>query len=198
MRCILTSFIATSPHVIVHASFGYAGGASGSGSVSSVSASSARIFAWHWPSGSHQQPSVLPRRSRSAAQKAGPTTSRRRWATDLPYAANQKFVGDYKKKFNETPTFYGAQSYDAINLINSAVVATKGKVSDKAAVGAALKAAKFDSVRGAMKFGNNHFPIHNIYQQEVYKTADGGFDMRTVSTVYKDLVDPYAAKCAMK
>mmetsp|Transcript_53208 Transcript_53208/g.146978 ORF Transcript_53208/g.146978 Transcript_53208/m.146978 type:complete len:248 (+) Transcript_53208:1906-2649(+) len=90
MRCMWTSFIATSPQVIVHASFGYAGGASagGSGSVSaSVSASSARILAWHWPSGSHQQPSVLPRRPRSAARKAGPTTSRRRWATDLPSAS---------------------------------------------------------------------------------------------------------------
>ncbi len=120
------------------------------------------------------------------------------WAPDLPYAANQKFVGEFKKKHKDTPSFYGAQSYDTINLINSAVVATKGNLKDKDALRAAIKAAKFDSVRGPMKFGNNHFPIHNVYQQEVYKVSDTEYDIRTVSTVYKDLVDPYAAKCAMK
>ncbi|QDO98321.1 ABC transporter substrate-binding protein [Ferrovibrio terrae] len=120
------------------------------------------------------------------------------WAPDLPYAANQKFVGEFKKKHKDTPSFYGAQSYDTINLINSAVIATKGNMKDKDAVRTALKAAKFDSVRGPMKFGNNHFPIHNVYQQEVYKVSDTEYDIRTVSTVYKDLVDPYASKCAMK
>lgn len=120
------------------------------------------------------------------------------WAPDLPYAANQKFVGEFKKKHKDTPSFYGAQSYDTINLINSAVVATKGNLKDKDAVRSAIKAAKFDSVRGPMKFGNNHFPIHNVYQQEVYKVSDTEYDIRTVSTVYKDLVDPYASKCAMK
>lgn len=120
------------------------------------------------------------------------------WAPDLPYAANQKFVSEFKKKHKDTPSFYGAQSYDTINLINSAVVATKGNLKDKDAVRSAIKAAKFDSVRGPMKFGNNHFPIHNVYQQEVYKVSDTEYDIRTVSTVYKDLVDPYASKCAMK
>jgi len=120
------------------------------------------------------------------------------WAPDLPYAANQKFVTEFKKKHKDTPSFYGAQSYDTINLINSAVIATKGNLKDKDAVRSALKAAKFDSVRGPMKFGNNHFPIHNVYQQEVYKVSDSEYDIRTVSTVYKDLVDPYASKCAMK
>lgn len=120
------------------------------------------------------------------------------WAPDLPYAANQKFVSEFKKKHKDTPSFYGAQSYDTINLINSAVIATKGNLKDKDAVRAAIKAAKFDSVRGPMKFGNNHFPIHNVYQQEVYKVSDTEYDIRTVSTVYKDLVDPYASKCPMK
>lgn len=75
MRCIWTSFIATSPHVTVHASFGYAGGSS---------TSSARILAWQWSAGPHQHPSVLPRSLSSSAWKAGPTMSRRRCATDLP------------------------------------------------------------------------------------------------------------------
>lgn len=120
------------------------------------------------------------------------------WGPDLPYAANQKMVGDFRKKFGQTPTFYGAQAYDAAMLINSAVAATKGNLKNKDAVRAALKAAKFDSVRGPMKFGHNQFPIHNIYQQEVYKVSDTEYDLRTVSTVYRDYQDTHASKCRMK
>jgi len=120
------------------------------------------------------------------------------WGPDLPYAANQKMVGDFRKKFGQTPTFYGAQAYDAAMLINSAVAATKGNLKNKDAVRAALKAAKFDSVRGPMKFGHNQFPIHNIYQQEVYKVSDTEYDLRTVSTVYRDYQDTHASKCKMK
>ncbi len=119
------------------------------------------------------------------------------WGTDLPYAANQKFVADYRKAYKDNPTFYAAQSYDAANLIASAVAATRGSLKDKDAVGRALKAAKFDSVRGPFKFGNNNFPIQNIYQQEVYKAADGEYDLRTVSTVLTAHQDPHAAKCKM-
>src|SRR3546814_6157013 len=75
-------------------------------------------------------------------------------------------VADFRKAHGRAPTFYGAQSYDAINLIASAVAATKGDLKNKPAVRKAMEAAKFDSVRGAFKFGPNHFPIHNVYQQE--------------------------------
>lgn len=119
------------------------------------------------------------------------------WAPDLPYAANTKFVNDYKKKHKDTPTFYGAQSYDAANLINSAVVATKGNIKDKDAVRKALEAANFESVRGPMKFNTNHFPIHNIYQQEAYKVSDSEYDIRTISTIVEGLKDPHASKCKM-
>ena len=119
------------------------------------------------------------------------------WAPDLPYAANTKFVNDYKKKHKDTPTFYGAQSYDAANLINSAVVATKGNIKDKDAVRKALEAANFESVRGPMKFNTNHFPIHNIYQQEAYKVSDNEYDIRTISTIVEGLKDPHASKCKM-
>ena len=49
------------------------------------------------------------------------------WVNDLPNEENKKFVADYRKKYpGLRPTFYGAQSYDAAGLINSAVVAVKG------------------------------------------------------------------------
>ncbi|HEX6957480.1 MAG TPA: ABC transporter substrate-binding protein [Ferrovibrio sp.] len=119
------------------------------------------------------------------------------WAPDLPYAANTRFVSDYKKKYKDTPTFYGAQSYDAANLIASAVAATKGNLKDKDGLRKALEAAKFDSVRGPMKFGPNHFPIHAIYQQEVYKVSDNEYDIRTINKIVDNLQDPHAKDCKM-
>ena len=54
------------------------------------------------------------------------------WVNDLPNEQNKKFVADYRKKYTGLrPTFYGAQSYDAAQLINSAVVAVKGDTSEE-------------------------------------------------------------------
>jgi len=121
------------------------------------------------------------------------------WVNDLPNEANKKFVADYIKKYpGHKPSFYGAQSYDAVNLINSAVVATKGNLSDKEALRKAMEKANFKSVRGGFKFGNNHMPIQNFYLQDVVKDAKGNFVLKTVATVVKDGQDDFHAKCPMK
>ena len=121
------------------------------------------------------------------------------WVNDLPNEQNKKFVADYRKKYTGLrPTFYGAQSYDAAQLINSAVVATKGNLSDKAAVQKAMEKADFKSVRGGFKFGPNHVPIQNFYLQDVVKDADGQLSLKTVATIVKDNQDVHVSKCSMK
>lgn len=120
------------------------------------------------------------------------------WVQDLPNEANKKFVADFKKKHGTYPSFYGAQAYDTIMLIASAMEAVKGDVTKTDAIRAALKKADFKSVRGGFKFGNNHFPIQNFYLQEVVKDADGVLTLKTVSTVLKDHQDPFASECPMK
>jgi branched-chain amino acid transport system substrate-binding protein len=120
------------------------------------------------------------------------------WVNDLPNAANKKFVADFEKKHpGKKPSFYGAQSYDAANLIASAVAATKGNLSDKDAVRAALKKADFKSVRGGFKYGNNHFPIQNFYLQDVVKKGND-YVLKTVATIVKDDQDKFHDKCPMK
>jgi branched-chain amino acid transport system substrate-binding protein len=119
------------------------------------------------------------------------------WVNDLPNEANKKFVGDFKAKYKTSPSFYGAQSYDAANLINSAVVATKGKIEDKEAVRKAMEKADFKSVRGAFKYGNNHIPIQNFYLQDVVKDGDN-FTLKTVATIVKEDQDRFHDKCPMK
>ncbi len=121
------------------------------------------------------------------------------WVHDLPNEQNKKFVADYRKKYTGLrPTFYGAQSYDAAQLINSAVVATKGNLSDKVAVQKAMEKADFKSVRGKFKFGNNHVPIQDFYLQDVVKDADGQLSLKTVATIVKDSQDRFHDKCPMK
>ena len=119
------------------------------------------------------------------------------WDPSLDNEANKKFVTDFKAKYGTYPSFYAAQSYDAIMLIASAVEAVGGDMSDKDAVRAALKAANFDSVRGSFKFGTNHMPVQNFYLREVVEDADGNWTTKVVETVYTDHVDSFAAECSM-
>jgi branched-chain amino acid transport system substrate-binding protein len=121
------------------------------------------------------------------------------WVNDLPNEQNKKFVADYRKKYTGLrPTFYGAQSYDAAQLIASAVAAVKGDTSKKDEMKAAMEKANFKSVRGAFKFGNNHIPIQNFYLQDVVKGADGQLALKTVATIVKDSQDRFHDKCPMK
>lgn len=120
------------------------------------------------------------------------------WVNDLPNDTNKKFVADFLAKHKTYPSFYGAQAYDTIMLIASAVEAVKGDMSKKDDFRAALRKASFKSTRGDFKFGNNHFPIQNFYLQETVKDAEGRLTLKTVDTVLKAHQDPYAEKCPMK
>src|SRR6202790_4173454 len=108
------------------------------------------------------------------------------WVNDLPNTENKRFVADYRKKYpGLRPTYYGAQAYDAAQLINSAVVAVKGDTSKKDAMRAEMEKANFKSLRGPFKYGNNHIPIQNFYLQDVVKDADGTLSLKTVATIVK-------------
>lgn len=120
------------------------------------------------------------------------------WDPTLDNAANKKFVADFKAKHGAYPSFYAAQSYDAIMLIASAVQAVGGDMSDQDAFRAALKSANYESVRGPYTYGNNNFPIENFYLREVVADADGNWTTKVVSTVYENAVDPMAAECPMQ
>ena len=119
------------------------------------------------------------------------------WSPDMDNAANQRFVGDYLKLHGKYPSFYGAQAYDSIMLIKSAVEATGGNLKDKDALRAALKAANFDSVRGRYTYGNNHMPVQNFYLREVVEDAEGRWTTKIVKTVFENHQDPHASKCTM-
>jgi len=120
------------------------------------------------------------------------------WVNDLPNPTNKKFVADYKAKYNLSPSFYGAQTYDAVALLDSAVTAVKGDLTDKEGMRKEMEKADFKSVRGNFKFGNNHIPIQDFYLQEARKEDDGSYALHTVATIVKNDQDKFHDKCPMK
>jgi branched-chain amino acid transport system substrate-binding protein len=120
------------------------------------------------------------------------------WVNDLPNDANKKYVAAYKAKYSSSPSFYGAQTYDAVALIDSAITAVKGDLTDKEGMRKEMEMADFKSVRGDFKFGNNHIPIQNFYLQDAVKNDDGSYALKTVATIVKDDQDRFHDKCPMK
>ena len=116
------------------------------------------------------------------------------WAKDLDNAANKDFVTSFQAEYNRLPSIYAAQAYDTANLILSAL--GKASVKDKDAFRAALKEAKFDSVRGKFKFNTNQHPIQDIYVREVVKEGDV-ITNKIVATAFTDHGDAYAKDCKM-
>ncbi|MGZ5217356.1 MAG: ABC transporter substrate-binding protein [Caldimonas sp.] len=121
------------------------------------------------------------------------------WSPDFTNAANQKFVAEFRKEYGRTPTLYASQGYDTAQLIGAAVRDTKGKLEDHEAVRKALKAAKFESVRGAFRFNTNQYPIQNYYVRTVGSDGKGGLVNKSFNEpILKDHGDAYVQACAMK
>ena len=119
------------------------------------------------------------------------------WVNDLPNDANKKFVADYIAKYKLRPSYYGAQTYDAVGLLNSAVTAVHGDLSKKDEMRKEMEKADFKSVRGPFKYGNNHIPIQNFYLQDVVKQRDD-YVLKTVATIIENDQDRFHDKCPMK
>ena len=121
------------------------------------------------------------------------------WSPDFDNPANRKFVAAYEKEYKRVPTLYASQGYDAAQLINAAVRDVKGKLEDQKAVLKALKAARFDSVRGAFRFNTNQYPIQNYYVRTVVSDGKGGLINKSFNTpILKDHGDAYVQQCPMK
>jgi branched-chain amino acid transport system substrate-binding protein len=118
------------------------------------------------------------------------------WVRDLPNDANKRFVDDYRAQHKSDPSFYGAQTYDAVSLLDGVVKAVNGDLSKKDAMRRAAEKADFKSVRGNFKFGPNHIPIQNFYLQDTVKDGDE-YRLKTVATIVENDQDKHWQKCKM-
>src|SRR5436309_2146970 len=118
------------------------------------------------------------------------------WVRDLPNEANKKYVDDFRARHKTDPSFYGAQTYDAVPLLDSVVKAVNGDLTKKDEMRRAAEKADFKSVRGNFKFGPNHIPIQNFYLQEAVKDGDE-FRMKTIATIVENDQDKHFQQCKM-
>ncbi len=119
------------------------------------------------------------------------------WAPDTNNAVSKQFVEAFEKKYDRIPSNFAAQGYDSALLLDAAIGRVKGNLTDKKAFMAALKQGSTKSVRGALKFNNNNFPINDWYAFEVAKDAKGRVSLKTVATPLRDYQDSYHTQCAM-
>ena len=117
------------------------------------------------------------------------------WNKDLDNAANLQFVAAFQEAYERLPSLYASQGYDTARLIAAALAETGG-TEDLEAFRAAVKAADFESVRGAFRFGNNNHPIQNIYVREVVM-EDGVLTNSTIGRAFADHQDAYAGDCSL-
>jgi len=120
------------------------------------------------------------------------------WAPDLDNPATKKFVPAFKKHYKgQVPAHYAAQAYDTLMLIAAGVRAAKGDMSNMDALRKGMEEADFDSVRGRIKFGKNHFPIQNFYARKVVN-KNGLWQMSRVGPpVLKDHAPVNSGNCKL-
>lgn len=120
------------------------------------------------------------------------------WAPNMDNPQNKAFVAEYEAAYGHVPGSYAMQAYDAAMLIDSAVRAVNGNLTNRDAVRAALRKADFTSLRGSFRFANNHFPIQDFYTVRAVKRPDGRFQTEIVERIFENYTDVYAAQCQMR
>jgi len=138
--------------------------------------------------------STLPAQQDAAIGMIGGMT----WAPNMDNPQNKKFVADFEAAFGYVPGSYAMQAYDSAMLIDSAIRAVSGNLSNRDAVRTALRKADFVSLRGNFRFANNHYPIQDFYTVRAAKRPDGKFQTEIVERIFTNYTDVYAQECPMR
>ena len=118
------------------------------------------------------------------------------WFSELKNPENEKFVADFTKEYGRNPVFYAAFVYDSLMLLDGAVKARNGDISNKKALQAVIEKAPFKSTRGKFAFNVNHFPIESFYSARVVK-KNGVLQHEVLTAVFQDHKDSYYEACKM-
>ncbi len=113
------------------------------------------------------------------------------YADGLNTPRDNAFRAAYARDFKMEPDVYAVQGYDAAQLLIAGAKATRGDMSKKSAVIAAMESATIDSPRGAFTISKAHNPVQDIYLRKV----EGGHNT-VVGVAAKALEDP-APGCKM-
>jgi branched-chain amino acid transport system substrate-binding protein len=94
------------------------------------------------------------------------------YSASLDTPANRRFRAAFEKKYSRTPSFYSEDCYTGAQVIASAAKAVGGRVEDRPAFMAALRAVEIaDAPRGPVKLDAYGNPTQNIYVRKVERVA---------------------------
>jgi len=119
------------------------------------------------------------------------------WSTEIDLPQSRAFVASFKKAYARTPTIYAQQAYDTAKLIGGGLHAVGGDLTRRDEFRTALRAAKFQSIRGKFAFDVNQHPIQDYYLTKFELNKSGEIVQSIVSKVAADKHDAYVAQCKM-
>ncbi|GLZ05514.1 ABC transporter substrate-binding protein [Actinomadura sp. NBRC 104412] len=103
---------------------------------------------------------------KAQGQAAVGTKTSLHYSAELDTPRNKEFVAAYQKAFNEPPTVYSVQAYDAAAALDKALAKTKGAGGQKLAE-ALREVGPIDSPRGPWSFDAAHDAQQKYYLREV-------------------------------
>lgn len=107
------------------------------------------------------------------------------YADGLDNPKDKAFRAAYEKAYKAEADVYAMQGYDSAQLLGAGLKAVKGDTSKRAALYAAMGAARIDSPRGAMTLSKSHNPVQDIYLRRVE-----GKQNKVIGIAVKALADP--------
>ena len=89
------------------------------------------------------------------------------YSAELDNPQNRQFAPAFRKESKYDPGFYAAGTYVEGAVLEAALKAVNGKVEDKDAFMAALRATNVDTARGPVKFDEFGNVVGNVYIRKV-------------------------------
>lgn len=112
------------------------------------------------------------------------------WNQGLPFAENEKLVGEYTKKHNKLPSIYAIWGWDAMKTVALAVDKLKGEVGDGAKFAAAFGGLAYEGPRGKVLIdAATHDVVQDLYIQETVNGPKGPIN-QLLATI-KEARDPF-------
>jgi branched-chain amino acid transport system substrate-binding protein len=102
------------------------------------------------------------------------------YSAELDNKQNQVFAPAFRKEFKYDPGFYAAATYTNGAVLEAALKGVNGKIEDKTAFMAALRATNVDTARGPVKFDDLGNVVGDVYLRKVTRK-----DGRLVNSVFK-------------
>ena len=107
------------------------------------------------------------------------------YSAELANPINRKFAAEFRREHKYDPGFYAAATYVNAAVLETALVAIKGRVEDKPALIKALRAVKVATARGPVSFDSYGNVVGDVFIRRVERKE--GRLVNVVERVYENV-----------